>query len=136
MRVLVLHDHIRDHLRPYPARRLFPSPCDDVRQGLDSLQARSQCCHVQRPKPRAVLDLHVVKTAPNRDGPAVCCSAWFGGRTRRPRSALDGIPGQEQARAVEGAGLQQAERARRPGLESPHALADHAGTDHEVQLVH
>jgi hypothetical protein len=29
----------------------------------------------------------------------------------------DGVPGQEQARAIEGAGVQQAERAGRPGLE-------------------
>ena len=48
------------------------------------------------------------------------------------RLALDGVPGQEQARAIEGAGVQQAERAGRPGLERPHALADHASADHEM----
>src|SRR5262249_59314729 len=35
------------------------------------------------------------------------------------RLALDGVPGQEQARAIEGAGVQQAERAGWPGLEPP-----------------
>src|SRR5690606_28072739 len=33
-------------------------------------------------------------------------------------------------------GVHQAERPSEPGLERPHAVADHAGTDHEVQLVH
>src|SRR6187399_2324467 len=51
------------------------------------------------------------------------------------QSAFDGIAGQEQARAFKGAGIQQAERAGRPGLENSHALADHAGADHEMQLV-
>src|SRR5262245_44719194 len=48
---------------------------------------------------------------------------------------LDSIPGQEQARTVEGACVQQAERAGRPSLERPHPVADHAGADHKVQLV-
>jgi hypothetical protein len=52
------------------------------------------------------------------------------------QSAFYGVADQKQARTVEGAGVQQAERAGRPVLERPHAVADHAGTDHEVQLVY
>lgn len=50
--------------------------------------------------------------------------------------AFDGVAGKEQARAFKGTGAQQAKRAGRPGLENSHALAHHAGADHEVQFVH
>lgn len=51
------------------------------------------------------------------------------------RSALDGVPNQEQARAIEGAGVQQAKGAGRPGFECPDTLTDNASADHEMQLV-
>ena len=48
---------------------------------------------------------------------------------------LDGVPNQEQAGAIEGAGVQQAKRAGRPSFECPDALADDASADHEMQLI-
>jgi hypothetical protein len=51
------------------------------------------------------------------------------------QSVLDGVPNQEQARVIEGAGVQQAKRAGRPGLEGPDTLTDNASADHEMQLI-
>ena len=65
MSVLVLHDDIRYHLGTHGASRLSSSPCDDVCQGPDALQARLQRRDISRSKPRTILDLHVLERPPN-----------------------------------------------------------------------